>query len=100
MKERLFKEIGSQILSTSRGEKSSGTARQNHSNMANIPSSSSRTNLERGEWKRCSMPHSQLVKLQTQGFLPPADLVPVRAGSASFNGKTQVEDFPNPSAGE
>ena len=35
-----------------------------------------------------------------QGFLPPADLVPVRAGLASFNGKTQAEDFPNPSAGE
>ena len=46
------------------------------------------------------MPHSQLVKLQRQGFLPPADLVPVRAGLASFNGKTQAEDFPNPSAGE
>ena len=57
--------------------KSSGTARQNHSNMANIPSSSSRSVLERGEWERCSMSHSQLEKLQTQGFLPAADLVPV-----------------------
>lgn len=54
------------------------------------------TNLERGKWERCSMPHSQLVKLQTQGFLPPADLVPVRAGLASFNDKIQAEDFPNP----
>ena len=45
------------------------------------------------------MTHSQLAKLQTQGFLPPAYLVPVRAGSASFNGVTQVEDFPNPSGG-
>jgi len=44
--------------------------------------------------------HSQLAKLQTQGFLPPADLVPVRAGSASFNGVTPAEDFPNPSEGE
>ena len=46
------------------------------------------------------MSHGQLEKLQTQGFLPPADLVHVRAGLASFNGKTQEEDFPNPSAGE
>ena len=46
------------------------------------------------------MSHSQLTKLQTQGFLPPADLVPVRAGLASFNGETQAEGFPNPSGGE
>ena len=68
--------------------------------MANIPSSSSHSNLERGEWERCFVSHSQLEKLQTQGFLPPADLVPVRAGLASLNGKTQEEDFPNLSAGE
>ena len=68
--------------------------------MASIPSSSSRSDLEKGEWERCSVSHSQLAKLQTQGFLPSADLVPVRAGLASFNGKTQAEDFPNPSAGE
>ena len=68
--------------------------------MANIPSSPSRPNLERGEWERCCVSHSQLAKLQTQRFLPPVDLVPVRVGLASFNGKTQVEDFPNPSVGE
>ena len=28
----------------------------------------------------------QLMKLQKQGFLPPVDLVPVRAGLTSFNG--------------
>ena len=68
--------------------------------MANIPSSSSCSNLERGEWERCSVSHSQLEKLQKQGFLPPADLVPLRAALASFNDKTKAEDFPNPSAGE
>ena len=68
--------------------------------MASIPSSSSRSDPEKGEWERCYVSHSQLAKLQTHGFLPPADLVPVRAGLASFNGKTQVEDFPNQSAGE
>ena len=68
--------------------------------MANIPSSSSRSDLEKGEWERCYVSHSQLEKLQMQGFLPPTDLVLVRAGLASFNGKTQVEDFPNTSAGE
>ena len=46
------------------------------------------------------MSHSQLTKLQTQGFLPPADLVPVRAGLDSFNGEIQAKDFPNPSGGE
>ena len=76
------------------------SARRDHSNMASIPSSSSRSDPKKGEWERCSVSHSQLAKLQTQGFLPPADLVPVRAGLASFNGKTQAEDFPNPSAGE
>ena len=35
-----------------------------------------------------------------QGFLPPADLVPIRAGLDSFNGEIQAEDFPNPSGGE
>ena len=44
--------------------------------------------------------HIQLTKLQTQRFLPPVDLVPVRAGLDFFNGETQAEDFPNPSRGE
>ena len=98
--ERLFKEIGSQIHSAPHREKSPETARRIHSNMASIPSSSFRSDSEKGEWERCLVSHSQLAKLQTQGFLPPADLVPVRAGLASFNGKTKAEDFPNPSAGE
>lgn len=79
--------------------KSPETARRDHSNMASIPSSSSHSSSKRSEWEKCSVSHSQLAKLQTQGFLPPADLVPVRAGSASFNDVTQAEDFPNPSGG-
>ena len=68
--------------------------------MASIPSSSSRSNPKRSGWEKCSVTHSQLAKLQMQGFLPPADLVPVRAGLASFSGVIQAEDFPNPSGGE
>ena len=68
--------------------------------MASIPSSSSRSSPKKSEWEKCSVTHSQLAKLQTQRFLPPADLFPVRAGPASFNGVTQAEDFPNPSGGE
>ena len=67
--------------------------------MASVPSSSSHSGPEKGRWERCSVSHSQLAKLQTQGFLPPADLVPVRAGLTSFNGETQAENFPNPSGG-
>ena len=43
------------------------------------------------------MPHSRLVELQTQGFLPPAYMVPVRAGLATYNGGEQAESLPNPS---
>ena len=46
------------------------------------------------------VPHSQLVELQTQGFLPPAYIVLVRAGLATYNGGEQAESFPNPSTGE
>ena len=69
--------------------------------MANAPSSSSRPHgSEKGDWERCSVSHSQLSKLQKQGFLPPADLVPVGAGLTSFNGRVQAENFPNPSREE
>ena len=82
------------------GGKSLELARRNHSNMASAPSSSSRPHgSEKGDWERCSISHSQLVKLQTQGFLTPADLVPIRAGLTSFNGGAQAENFPNPSRG-
>ena len=74
--------------------KSSEIARKDHSNMASIPRSSSRFGPEKGEWERCSVSHGQLEKLQTQGFLPPTDLVPVRAGLTSFNGGAQAEISP------
>ena len=45
------------------------------------------------------MPHAQLTKLPVQGYLPPSDLVPVRAG-LTFNGKALAENFPNPNKGE
>ena len=72
-----------------------------HPNMAGQRSSSSRSRSPKpGDWEKCSVPHSQLVKLQTQGFLPPAYMVPVRAGLATYNGGEQAESFPNPSKGE
>ena len=64
-------------------------------------SSSSRpSSPQPGDWKRCSIPHSELVTLQTKGFLPPAYMVPVRAGLATYNGGEQAESAPNPSKGE
>ena len=40
------------------------------------------------------------MTLQTKGFLPPAYMVPVRAGLAVYNGGEQAENAPNPSKGE
>ncbi len=72
-----------------------------HPNMAGQRSSSSRSRSPKpGDWKRCSLPHSELVELQTKGFLPPAYMVPVRAGLAIYNGGEQAESAPNPSKGE
>ena len=69
--------------------------------MASAPSSSSRPHgPKKGDWKKCYVSHGQLEKLQTQGFLPTANLVPVRAGLTSFNGGAQAENFPNPSRGD
>ena len=69
--------------------------------MASAPSSSSRSHgLEKGNWERCSISHSQLVELQKQGFLPPANLAPIRAELIPFNNGAQAENFPNPSKGE
>ena len=51
-------------------------------------------------WERCSVPHSKLVTLQTKGFLPPAFMVPVQAGLATYNGGEQAESVPSPSKGE
>ena len=53
-----------------------------------------------GDWERCSDPHSELVALKAKGLLPPAYMVPVRAGIATYNGGEQAESVPNPSKGE
>ncbi len=69
--------------------------------MAGRRSSSSRPSSPRpGDWERCSIPHSELVTLQTKGFLPPAYMIPVRAGLAVYNGGEQAESAPNPSKEE
>ena len=66
--------------------------------MADLRSSSSRPRSPKiSDWERCSVPHSRLVKLQTKAFLPPAYMVPVRAGLATYNGGEQAENFPYPS---
>ena len=55
---------------------------------------------QKGNWESCSVSHAQLTKLQAQGYLPPADLVPVPAGLTSFTSEALAENFPNPSEGE
>ena len=66
-----------------------------HPIMAGHRGSSSRSHSTKpGDWEKCSVPHSRLVELQTQGFLPPAYMVPVRAGLATYNGGEQAEVFP------
>src|SRR4051812_43182521 len=74
---------------------------RDHSTMADRRGSSSRfPSPKPGDWDRCSVPHNKLVTLQTKGFLPPAYMVPVRAGLATYNGVEQAESLPNPSKGE
>ena len=69
--------------------------------MAGRCSSSSRPSSSRPrDWGRCSIPHSKLVVLQSKGLLPPAYMVPVRAGIAAYSGGEQAESVPNPSQGE
>ena len=63
-------------------------------------SSSRAPSPQPGDWRRCSVPHSELVTLQTEGYLPPAFMVPVRAGLATYKGGKQAESVPNPSKGE
>ena len=53
-----------------------------------------------GDWRRCSISHNELVKLQTEGLLPPAIMVPVRAGLVTYRGGRQAEDTPSPNKGE
>ena len=59
-------------------------------------SSSHAPSPQPGDWGRCSVPHSELVMLQAEGYLPPAFMVPVRAGLASYKGGKQAESAPNP----
>ena len=53
-----------------------------------------------GDWRRCSVPHNELVTLQAEGYLPPAFMVPVRAGLATYKGGKQAEVTPSPNKGE
>ena len=46
------------------------------------------------------MSHLQLSRLQTQGYLPLADLVSVRAGLASIGNDALAENFSNPNKEE
>ena len=74
---------------------------ENCPNMVDAPSSSSRPlGPQKGDWESCSVSRAHLNKLQTQGYLPPADLVSVRAGLTSLNGEALAENFPNPSKEE
>ena len=75
--------------------------RKNHSSRADRRSSSSHSRSSRpDDWEECSVPQSRLIELQTQGFLPPAFMVPVRAELATYNGGEQAERSPNLSPGE
>ena len=81
--------------------KSLELAIRNRANMVGAPSSSSCPHgPQKGDWESCSVSHAQLTKLQTQGYLPSSDLVPVWAGLTSINGESLAEDFPNPTKGE
>src|SRR3954470_19324312 len=53
-----------------------------------------------GDWESCTIPHSELMSLQANGFLPQAYMVSVRAGLATYKGGKQAEGTPNPSKGE
>ena len=69
--------------------------------MASAPGSSSRPHgPQEGDWQSYSVPHLQLSRLQTQGYLPLADLVSVRAGLASIGNDAMAENFPNPNKEE
>ena len=58
------------------------------------------SSLQAGGLGRVFSPHSCLIELQTQGFLPPAFMVPVRAGLATYNGGEKAVGSPNPSLEE
>ena len=69
--------------------------------MASTPGSSSHPHgPQEGDWQSCSVSHLQLSRLQTQGYLPLADLVSIRAGLASIGNDVLAENFPNPNKEE
>ena len=69
--------------------------------MASAPGSSLRPHgPQEGDWQSCFVPHLQLSRLQTHGYLPLEDLVFVRAGLASIGNDTLAENFPNPNKEE
>ena len=97
---RLFEETGI-LRSKPHPQASNRVLQKNHSNMAGRRSSSSRSLRSKpGDWEECSLHHNRLIELQTQGFLPPTFMVPVRAGIANYNGGEQAERSPNPSPEE
>ena len=63
-------------------------------------SSSRAPSPQPGDWRRCSVPHNELVTLQAEGYLPLTFMVPVRAGLATYKGGKQAEATPSPSKGE
>ena len=101
---RLFEETGilrSKPHSPPSSKHPTERSGKNHSNMADRRSSSALSPCPKpGDWEECSVPHSRLIELQTQGFLPPTFMVPVRAGLATYKGGKQAESVPNPSKGE
>ena len=69
--------------------------------MASALGSSSRPHgPQEGDWQSCLVPHLQLSRLQTQGYLPLTDLVSVRAGLASIGNDVMAENFLNPNKEE
>ena len=55
---------------------------------------------QEGDWQCCFVSHLLLSRLQTQGYLPLADLVSVRAGLYSVGNDAMAENFPNPNKEE
>mgnify|MGYP002413848545 CR=1 FL=1 len=82
-------------------QKTSGPATEKLQNMASAPSSSSCPHgPQEGDWRSLSVSHLQLSRLQTQGYLPLADVVSVRAALASIGNDVLAENFPNPNKEE
>jgi hypothetical protein len=71
------------------------TQKKSFKAMADVPGSSSHPHGPLlGDWSSCSVLHIQLSHLQTQRFLPSADLVPVCAGLISIDGRAFAKNSP------